>query len=66
MNTVIGGAGSNPAGPLARSYTLPRRKAIGLLYRKARGKHPISRRRGVWVAFRYGLLSSKKRRTVQP
>lgn len=66
VNVASGGAGNDPgASPLARSYTLPRRRAIGLLYRKARGVHPASRWRGIRVAIRHGLLSSKKRRTVQ-
>jgi hypothetical protein len=50
--------------PLARSYTLSRRRAVPLLYRSAKAMHPVSRWRGVRVAIRHGLLSSKKRRTV--
>lgn len=48
---------------MAETYTLPRRRAVGLVYRKARGKRGRSALRAALTALR-GLFARKRTRTV--
>lgn len=45
------------------SYTLPRRKAVGLVYRKAKGKHGVGPLRARLIGLR-AFFARKKTRTV--